>query len=108
MIVTAAVIVSGWALVGTAPATALAVLDAGFGSNGVMTDGRIPTGGGSPPVRTAVQADGRLLVAGTTTNYAPFVARYLSDGRPDPSFGDAGVVRLDPSVMVVADVAVAP
>jgi uncharacterized delta-60 repeat protein len=49
----------------------------------------------------AVQADGRIVVAGYLEertqfggfkNFGPVLARYLPDGSPDPSFGEAGAV----------------
>jgi len=71
-------------------------LDAGFGTGGH----RITDFGGTYDwaYATAVQPDGRILAAGVsnargTHDFA--VARYTADGRPDPSFGDHGLVTTD-------------
>lgn len=67
--------------------------------------------------KCALQPDGRILVAGTTTDNVTaaqgFVARLQPDGGLDSSFGDAGVQLLDlatgtPAFTVVLDVAVDP
>ncbi len=71
-------------------------LDGSFGSGGrVRTD----LGGLDIAHALALQADGRLVVAGSTSNamvpgdYGDFaVVRYAPDGSPDPTFGAAGVV----------------
>lgn len=39
----------------------------------------------------AVRADGKIVVAGYDTDFV--VLRYLADGTPDASFGDAGIAR---------------
>jgi uncharacterized delta-60 repeat protein len=47
----------------------------------------------------ALQSDGKIVVAGKIHHYIEprvIVARYLDDGRLDPSFGDAGVVLSPP------------
>lgn len=63
-------------------------LDATFGSGGVVvTD----VAGLDFPEDVAVQADGRIVVAGTTsTGTAMFALRYQTDGTVDASFGIAG------------------
>jgi hypothetical protein len=72
-------------------------LAVGFGANGVMVDGAISS---TFPVYVADVIDdsrGRLVVAGTIATNAvgtPFVARYLRDGRRDPSFGMNGFVTV--------------
>jgi uncharacterized delta-60 repeat protein len=96
------------ALAQAGPARAGTVLDSGFGINGVMTDPSLPGGAGALPTKVAVQPDGRVVVAGTTTNYVPFVARYLQDGRADPSFGDGGVARLAAETLQTTGLAIAP
>lgn len=69
----------------------------GFGANGVMVDGAISS---TFPVYVDDVIDdsrGRLVVAGTIATDAvgtPFVARYLRDGRRDPSFGMNGFVTV--------------
>ena len=68
------------------------VLDPGFGNGGVVgTD----VGGWDTVTDVLLQADGKILVAGTvdwngTRN--PFLARYRDDGTLDPDFGSAGLV----------------
>lgn len=69
-------------------------LDPTFGAGGkVLTD----LAGAADTVHAlAIQADGKIVVAGTTTTAATgndfAVARYLPDGRLDPAFGQGGVV----------------
>ncbi|HSI36612.1 MAG TPA: hypothetical protein VK986_23705, partial [Tepidisphaeraceae bacterium] len=49
-------------------------------------------------VDVAVQADGKMVVAGSTRDpdgANPVVFRYLPNGQLDPTFGDGGVVRLE-------------
>ena len=44
----------------------------------------------------AIQPDGKIIIAGQGLNYSTcFVARYLSNGTLDPSFGNAGIVKTD-------------
>jgi uncharacterized delta-60 repeat protein len=70
-------------------------LDRSFGTGGVVvTD---VAGGADSAGGVAVQRDGRIVVGGSvspspTGGSAIGVARYLPDGRPDPSFGDGGLV----------------
>lgn len=69
-------------------------IDTSFGSNGVVIQ---PIGNSHDQARgVVVQDDGKLVVAGITNNastsYDIFVARYLSDGSLDTSFGSNGVV----------------
>ncbi|MFN7572238.1 MAG: tandem-95 repeat protein, partial [Betaproteobacteria bacterium] len=73
-------------------------LDTSFGSNGVA---RISSGGAAFfNSGLAVQADGKIIVAGsdaatdTGASGTPVVARLLTDGTFDTTFGTAGVVRL--------------
>jgi len=71
-------------------------LDSSFGSGGVVvTDALSSDGRGA----LALQADGKIVLGGSIkrrpsgpilSNRDFLVARYLSDGTPDPSFGDAG------------------
>jgi uncharacterized delta-60 repeat protein len=74
-------------------------LDATFGENGLVTEGRRPLT--TDVIRDlAVQPDGRILVAGVTFEdkasvdpHGDFIlARYLSDGSADPAFGIGGVL----------------
>jgi len=71
-------------------------LDASFGAGGVA---RLAFPDASAVVTGLVALpDGRLLAAGyqgATFNLAPFLARFTADGRPDSTFGTAGVRPLD-------------
>jgi uncharacterized delta-60 repeat protein len=64
-------------------------------------DGKLTTdfaGGSDVALAAALQADGKLLVAGEADNGSDndiAVARYNSDGSLDASFGSGGKVRLD-------------
>jgi uncharacterized delta-60 repeat protein len=88
-------------------------LDPTFGG-----DGRVTTdlGASDTPNAVAVQADGRIVVAGWLTTSIPdqqttiAVARYLPDGRLDPTFGAGGTVTtpFDSGPGFAADVAVQP
>ena len=69
-------------------------LDATFGSGGtVVTD----VGGRARPAATAIEPDGKIVVAGSVAGPGPrpriAVARYNPDGSLDPSFGRGGVAR---------------
>lgn len=65
-------------------------LDSSFGAGGRVTTTVSP--GVDEAMSVAVQADGKLVVAGRSgTQFA--VARYLTTGGLDPSFGGTGVVR---------------
>lgn len=65
-------------------------LDESFGNGGRVAS----YGTGGPPVAMALQGDGRIVMAGGST--ADFVlARYLSGGGLDTSFGNGGVVTTD-------------
>ncbi|MGI8806645.1 MAG: hypothetical protein ACR2KK_02085, partial [Acidimicrobiales bacterium] len=78
--------------------------DAGFGNGGtVMIDSNAVDVGG--PVRIA--PDGRIVVTGATGGRL-LVARRLSDGRVDPSFGIGGLVLDDFGDADPVDAAVQP
>ena len=68
-------------------------LDASFGSGGKLTLAGVAVGEG-----LALQRDGRLVLAGSVTDFTvPATARFLlmrlnADGSPDTSFGNAGRV----------------
>ena len=65
-------------------------VDRSFGLGGfVFTD----FAGDDIPTAVAVQPDGRIVVAGLAGDFA--LARYLPDGRLDPSFGAGGKVTTD-------------
>lgn len=71
--------------------------DPNFGSEGVVTYGDVPYTFGDA---MAMQADGKILVAGCTGNLLPgdndwAVWRFNPDGTPDADFGTAGVVTTD-------------
>lgn len=78
-----------------APAGAAAGdLDTAFGGDGLVTT--FPNG--SIATAVALDADGRIVVAGYTLDgeVDVAVARFLADGAPDPTFGGGdGRVRLD-------------
>jgi uncharacterized delta-60 repeat protein len=59
----------------------------------------------SPVNGMALQADGRILLAGTATftdGHRPYVARLNRDGTLDPSFGSGGVVTLPTALALEA------
>lgn len=68
-------------------------LDPGFGQGGKVQFAHLPD---SALSSAALQADGKLIVAGRARLPVPgrdqglLVARLLPDGRPDPSFGQGG------------------
>lgn len=69
-------------------------LDRTFGGDGKVGSWHVP----SPPwaifgVAVALQPDGRILAAGDYDIFAMGIARFLPNGRLDPSFGGDGVVR---------------
>jgi uncharacterized delta-60 repeat protein len=69
-------------------------LDASFGTGGLVTTS-FPGFSGSAATSMVVQADGRIVVAGTAYNSAQSLfalARYASDGSLDGSFGTNGLV----------------
>jgi uncharacterized delta-60 repeat protein len=83
--------------------------DPTFGVAGVAL---VPVGARAVAKAVAVQADGRIVVAGeawfSLATTQPIVARLLADGSPDPSFGTGGVVVVAPlgtagAVAVAAD-----
>jgi uncharacterized delta-60 repeat protein len=60
------------------------------------TDGMLTTpiaGGGDEACSVAIQADGRIVVAGSDSRKRFAVVRYLPDGALDRSFGGNGIVR---------------
>jgi len=71
-------------------------LNSTFGTNGKVTTDFF--GGNDGAKGVAVQLDGRIVASGVATNGAErqfAIARYLSDGTLDPTFGQAGKVVLD-------------
>src|SRR6185369_13149815 len=81
--------------------TAAGALDASFGNGGLL---QLPLFiGGSQYSRygLAVQADGRIVVSGQSTDTpASSIAlvRLLQNGQPDTAFGPAGMLTYRPSV----------
>ena len=66
-------------------------LDVSFSGDGKQTT---DFGGSDAATAVAVQADGKILVAGSSDgNFA--LARYGADGAPDPSFSGDGLVTTD-------------
>lgn len=69
-------------------------LDGGFGEAGLAT--AFASASGSAAGALALGAGGRILVAGDVDSPGSSsfgVAAYLPDGRPDPTFGEAGVAE---------------
>ncbi len=62
-------------------------VDPTFGTNGVITT-NVPTG------NVAVQADGKILISGTTAAGVPEVTRYTATGAVDTSYGDANGTKV--------------
>jgi uncharacterized delta-60 repeat protein len=71
-------------------------LDRTFGSGGTIV---MPVGAGDAAAEAMVlDGEGRIVVGGYASNGIDddmVVARYLTDGTPDPSFGSGGVVQAD-------------
>ncbi len=67
-------------------------LDPTFGVGGVVHDLAVPF----DAAYVALQSDGRIVVAGNSVPdpNAQLIARYLADGRPDPSFNGTGQILL--------------
>jgi uncharacterized delta-60 repeat protein len=73
--------------------TAAGALDATFGRDGVVTynEGELDVVGA-----LLAQSDGKIVIAGTgQVSGESRVRRVLATGSPDPSFGSAGVVKLE-------------
>lgn len=75
---------------------AVPVLDSSFGSNGIARIG-VPAGAEDMPTASALQRDGKLLLAGWTAEPQShaFVLRLLPNGVPDATFGQNGVALFD-------------
>jgi uncharacterized delta-60 repeat protein len=71
----------------------MARLDSSFDGDGVVTS-NTGAGGYDVPGGTALQADGRIVVAGSNDRDVT-LARYNSDGSLDPTFGIGGKVVTD-------------
>lgn len=66
------------------------LLDASFGSNGIVTTAFAPSNWDSINA-LAIQQDGKIVAAGGYSAFA--LARYNADGSPDNDFGFRGAVR---------------
>ena len=77
-------------------AHAAPVLDSSFGSSGIVRIG-VPSGAEDTPSASALQRDGKLLLAGWTAGRQShaFVLRLLPNGAPDATFGQNGVALFD-------------
>ncbi|MDP1854611.1 MAG: hypothetical protein Q8K74_00970 [Candidatus Nitrotoga sp.] len=71
-------------------------LDSSFGSSGIARIG-VPAGAEDMPTTSALQRDGKLLLAGWTAGRQShaFVLRLLPNGIPDATFGENGVALFD-------------
>ncbi|MBK8569658.1 MAG: hypothetical protein IPN81_06510 [Nitrosomonadales bacterium] len=84
-------------------AHAAPVLDSSFGSSGIVRIG-VPAGTEYTPSASALQRDGKLLLAGFTSERQShaFVLRLLPNGTPDATFGQNGVALFDlPNVYAI-------
>ncbi|CAH1083720.1 Delta-60 repeat domain-containing protein [Candidatus Nitrotoga sp. 1052] len=77
-------------------AHAAPALDSSFGSSGIVRIG-VPAGAEDTPSASALQRDGKLLLAGWTEGRQShaFVLRLLPNGTPDATFGQNGVALFD-------------
>ncbi len=76
-------------------AHAVPALDSSFGSSGIVRIG-VPSGAEDRPTASALQRDGKLLLAGGTAGgqLHAFVLRLLPNGTPDATFGQNGVALI--------------
>ena len=91
IVVAGGVVISGAFRVVLAQLNLDGTLDTGFGTGGFVTTA---IGDSSVAHALAVQTDGKLVVAGTTTTSGVnqfFVARYNADGTLDTGFGTTGI-----------------
>ena len=77
-------------------AHAAPTLDSSFRSSGIARIG-VPASAEDVPTASALQRDGKLLLAGTTVRGQShaFVVRLLPNGTPDTTFGQNGVALFD-------------
>ena len=68
------------------------MLDAAFGTGGVATVEPPPPYATTRAEAIALDAQGRIVVAGEVADSVPAVARLLPDGRPDPAFAGGGIL----------------
>lgn len=89
-IVTALMALASLLSAGGASATVPGELDPSFGIGGKV---QVPIGPEAYGGGVAVQADGKIVAVGTPQESKGFsIARLLSNGSPDPSWGEGGVV----------------
>lgn len=70
--------------------------DSSFGSRGKVTTNFTPGGCCEFATSVAIQVDGKIVAAGEPGNDSAFaLARYETDGSPDPTFGEDGIVTTD-------------
>jgi uncharacterized delta-60 repeat protein len=67
-------------------------LDGTFGTGGIATIEPPPPSAGTNAEAIAVDAAGRIVIAGEVDDDVPAVMRLLPDGAPDPAFGSGGIV----------------
>jgi uncharacterized delta-60 repeat protein len=70
-------------------------LDSSFGTAGIV---RTTVNGNDLANKLLIQPDGKIVVvgySGSSSNFRQFITRYLTNGTPDNSFGNSGVVTLD-------------
>lgn len=69
-------------------------LDTSWGAAGVL---EIPVGGDSQAEAVAIDAAGKILIAGSAAfeDREAVLVRLNADGSPDPAFGEQGLVRAD-------------
>ncbi len=78
-----------WALVRYNPD---GTLDPGFGTGGKRVWGA--GSGVNEPAKVIIQADGKILVAGSSSTPQFLIFRFNADGTPDSSFGAAGRIHV--------------
>ncbi|CAG0970406.1 hypothetical protein BURK2_01247 [Burkholderiales bacterium] len=79
------------------PVGAAPLLDSSFGTLGTVRVGGASKGKDEGPTAVTVQRDGRIVLAGSSTDagwrtHGSFLLRLGDDGRPDASFGQNGYV----------------
>ncbi len=107
------IVVSGCSMLTSQPNIALfglsanGVLDPGFGVNGIVYDTELGFGEG---YNLALQPDGKIIMVGYGHNQdenVACIARYMPDGKRDPSFGEAGAVLI-PALQTIIGITLRP
>lgn len=72
-------------------------LDTTFANQGILIENRFVTNSSAinDPIRIAIKPDGRIITAATNQRIDIFINSYLSNGQPDNTFGDNGLVSVD-------------